>query len=111
MDSERDRATRVRRRDPPANALARLTNPAAPGDRLAAANAARGRLRTRHLARKFGNLDAYAGYVAGGDSPLSLHATAQLSRAVVSASANKHRTGVGATEGGEAGRRRRRRFH
>ena len=32
-----------------------------------------------------------------GDSPLSLQATAQLSRAVVSASAIKHRAGVRAT--------------
>ena len=36
-------------------------------------------------------------YVPEGDSPLSLQATAQLSRAVVSASASKHRAGVRAT--------------
>ena len=42
-------------------------------------------------------------YVPGGDSPLSLHATAQLSRAVVSASASEHRAGVRATEEKEVG--------
>ena len=36
-------------------------------------------------------------YVPEGDSPLSLQATAQLSRAVVSASGSKHRAGVRAT--------------
>ena len=37
-------------------------------------------------------------YVPEGNSPPSLHATAQLSRAVVSTSASKHRTGVRARE-------------
>ena len=36
-------------------------------------------------------------YVPEGDSTLSLHAAAQLSRAVVSTSASKHRTDVRAT--------------